>query len=215
MKNDSTAKASPNNDSLNRKPGTKPSFPLNEYTGDYMNKGYGTMKFFIERDTLWVDYNEAGLRTKSYLEHYHYDIFRPRSTDEKENPKDAPKVKFNMNTKGELVSVEMKFEPAVKDIVFEKEQKTIEINKNDLKKYEGTFEFAPGAEAKFYLKGEKTLYAFIEGQPEYELVASEKNKFFLKVLPDYKAVFEENDKGEILSVTFQQPNGNFKATKKK
>jgi hypothetical protein len=46
-------------------------------------------------------------------------------------------------------------------------------------------------------------------------VASEKNKFFLKVLPDYKAVFEENDKGEILSVTFQQPNGNFKATKKK
>lgn len=215
VKADSMAKVSPNNDSLNHKPGTKPSHGLMDYTGNYENKGYGKMKFFIERDTLWADYNEAGLRTKSYLEHYHYDVFRVRSIEEKENPNDAPKIKFNMNNKGEITSAEMRMEPAVKDIVFEKELKTIEIGKNDLKKYEGTFEFAPGAEAKFYIKGENILYAFIEGQPEYELVAIEKNKFALKILPDYKAQFEENDKGEIISVTFQQPNGSFKATKKK
>ncbi|HLF47112.1 MAG TPA: serine hydrolase, partial [Chitinophagaceae bacterium] len=215
LKADSTAKASPNNDSLNRKPGTKLSHELKDYTGIFENKGYGKAKIFIERDTLWVDYNEAGLRTKSYLEHYHYDVFRVRSTEEKENPKESPKMKFNMNTKGEIITFEMRMEPAVKDIVFEKELKTIDVGINDLKKYEGTYEFAPGAEAKFYIKGESTLFAFIEGQPEYEIVASEKNKFFLKVLPDYKAVFEENDKGEIISVSFVQPNGTFKATRKK
>ena len=86
---------------------------------------------------------------------------------------------------------------------------------DELKKYEGTYEFAPGQNAKFYIKGEKTLYAFIEGQPEYELVAVDKNKFDLKVLKGYSVQFEENDNGEIVSVSFVQPNGTFKATKKK
>lgn len=215
IKADSVISISPNKDSLNKKPGTKHSFSLKEYAGDYSNKGYGTMKFFIERDTLWIDYNEAGLRSKSYLEHYHFDIFRARSTDEKENPKDASKLKFNMNMKGEVESVEMKLEPAVNDIVFEKELKKIEISKSDLKKYVGEYEFRPGAEAKFYLKGESILYVFIEGQPEYELVPIEENKFALKILPDYKVEFEANDKKEIIAVTFIQPNGSFKATKKK
>ena len=215
IKADSTAKASPNNDSLNRKLGTKPSHELKDYTGTFENKGYGKAKIFFERDTLWADYNEAGKRTDSYLQHYHFDVFRLRSTEETEIPKDAAKMKFNMNVKGEITSFEMKMEPAVKDIVFDKENATIEIKKSELGKFVGEYELAPGAFAKFYIKGENTLYVFIEGQPEYELVASEKYKFFIKILSDYKVVFEENEKGEILSVSFQQPNGNFKATRKK
>ena len=215
LKAELTTKSTPNNDSLNRKPGTKPSHELTDYTGSFENKGYGIMKFFMERDTLWGDYNEAGLRTKSYLQHYHYDIFRIRSTEEKEDNKDAPKVRFHMNNKGEINSFEIQMEPAVKDIVFEKLPEIIEIDKDDLKKYTGDYELAPGVLAKFYIKGEKTLYAFIEGQPEYELVASGKNKFYIKILPDYKTEFEENDKGEIIAVSFVQPNGTFKAKKKK
>lgn len=215
IKADSAAKTSPNNDSLNRKTSTKPSHDLKDYTGTYENKGYGKAKIFIERDTLWADYNEAGLRTKSYLQHYHYEIFRVRSTEEKEDNKDAPKIKFNINTKGDIISFEMKMEPSVKDIVFDKEQTTIEVKKSDLEKYVGEYEFKPGATAKFYIKSENTLYAYIEGQPEYELVATEKNKFSLKIMPDFKAEFEENEKGEIVAVSFVQPNGTFKATKKK
>ena len=59
------------------------------------------------------------------------------------------------------------------------------------------------------------MYAFVEGQPEYELVPIDKNKFDLKTLKGYSALFESNDKGEIISVSFIQPNGTFKATKKK
>lgn len=214
VKADSVDNASPNTDSLNRIPGTKPSHLLNEYTGVYSNKGYGKVKIFFERDTVWLDYNEAGLRTKNYLQHYHYDVFRIRSTEETKENKDATKVKFNTNKKGEISSLEIQMETSVKDIVFEKESKTEKLSKEELKKYEGDYAFSQEANVKLYLKGD-ALYAFIEGQPEYELVAYEKNKFFLKVLPDYKAVFEMNEAGEAIAVTFQQPNGNFKALKKK
>jgi hypothetical protein len=213
-KTDSLINASPNTDSLNRKPGTKPSHLFNDYAGVYANKGYGQAKIFFERDTAWIDYNEAGLRTKSYLQHYHYDVFRIRSTEETKENKDATKVKFNIDKKGEITSLEIQMEPSVKDIIFEKELKTKEISKEYLMKYEGDYTFPQGGNVKLYLKGE-TLYVFIEGQPEYELVASEKHKFFIKILPDYKAVFEVSESGDVISVAFQQPNGNFKAIKKK
>ncbi|HWR32841.1 MAG TPA: hypothetical protein VN451_04925, partial [Chitinophagaceae bacterium] len=92
----------------------------------------------------------------------------------------------------------------------------MDLNKSDLKKYEGNYEMeiAPGQFAKFYVKNEKTLYAFIEGQPEYELIPVEKNKFDLKVMRGYSVVFEENEKGEIIAASFVQPNGIFKAKRK-
>ncbi len=215
IKADSISKTSPNNDSLNRKSGTKPLHEMKDYAGVYENKGYGQVKLFIEKDTLWADYNEAGKRTDSYLQHYHYDVFRIRSNEEKGENKEAAKFRFNTNNKGEVISLESKLEPGVKDIVFEKINESIEVKKSDLKKYEGDYELGPGVIAKFYTKGEKTLYAFIEGQPEYELMPIDKNKFELKALKGYSVFFEENEKGEILSASFIQPNGTFKATRKK
>jgi CubicO group peptidase (beta-lactamase class C family) len=215
LKNDSIAKASPNTDSINRKPNTKPSHELNDYTGSFENKGYSQVKIFMERDTMWIDYNEAGQRTKSYLQHYHYDVFRIRSTEETEDSKDATKVRFNTGSTGEITSLEIQMEPAVKDILFEKGSKAIEVKRSDLEKYVGEYELAPGILAKFYIKGEKTLYAFLEGQPEYELVPTDKNKFDIKILKGYRVQFEENEKGEILSASFIQPEGIFKASKKK
>lgn len=90
----------------------------------------------------------------------------------------------------------------------------MDVSKADLEKYTGEFEFAPGQGAKFYIKGEKILYAFIEGQPEYELVPVDKNKFDLKIMKGYSVQFESNEKGEITAVNFIQPNGTFKAKKK-
>jgi hypothetical protein len=203
----------PNTDSINRKPGTKPSHSKNEYTGIFENKGYGQAKIFLERDTIWIDYNEAGLRTKSYLQHYHYDVFRIRSTEEEGENFSAQKIRFITGDKGEVVSLETSMEPAVKDIVFEKLPPA--MKKSDLEKYTGEYEFnSPAATAKIYIKN-ATLFLFIEGQPEYELVAVEKNLFEIKTLKGYNVKFEPNEKGEIISCSFIQPNGTFKYTKKK
>lgn len=203
----------PNTDSINRKPGTNPSHSKNEYTGVFENKGYGQAKIFLERDTIWIDYNEAGLRTKSWLQHYHYDVFRIRSTEEEHENFSAQKIRFITGDKGEIVSLETSMEPAVKDILFEKLPPG--IKKSDLEKYTGEYEFnSPAATAKIYIKN-ATLFLFIEGQPEYELVAVEKNLFEIKTLKGYNVKFEPNEKGEMISCSFIQPNGTFTYHKKK
>ena len=211
LKADSTAKKAPNTDSINRKAGTKYSHDINDYAGEFENKGYGIIKTFRERDTTWIDYNEAGKRTKSYLEHYHYDVFRIRSTEETENPKSAPKIRFNTDEKGNLASLEIQMEPAVKDILFEK--LTPEVGKAELQKYPGDYDLN-GANVKVYIKGDNALMVLIPGQPDYELVPSKKDEFDIKVAKGYSVRFEVNEQNKVVSLTFVQPNGNFKATKK-
>ena len=211
LKAELTANTLPNNDSINRKPGTKPAHSLADYAGQFENKGYGVVKIFRERDTTWVDYNEAGKRTKSYLEHYHYDIFRIRSTEETENPKDAPKIRFNTDTKGTVISLETQMEPEVGDIVFAR--MVPGASKDQLQKYVGDYDLS-GSTVKVYIKGDNTLMVFLPGQPDYELVPSTKDVFDLKIAKGYSLKFEVTEKNEVLSMTFVQPNGNFKATRK-
>lgn len=213
-KDDSAAKTLPNMDSINRKPNTKPSHEKTAYAGVYENKGYGKVKIFIERDTIWVDYNEAGLRTKTYLQHYHYDVFRFRSTDEKEDARDAQKVRFLADNKGDITSLETQMEPSVKDIVFEKAGLSLAVGKKDLENYEGDYDLT-GATVKVYIRGENTLMVLVPGQPDYELVPAAEHVFDLKVVKGYSVKFEVNAKNEVLSLSFLQPNGIFKATKKK
>jgi hypothetical protein len=214
IKADSTAKASPNNDSLNRRTGTKYSHDINEYTGSFENKGYGIAKIFREKDTTWIDYNDAGKRTTSYLEHYHYDVFRVRSTEETENPKDALKIRFNSDVKGNIASFEMRLEPTVKDILFEKKPPSIKVQKDDLQKYAGDYELS-GVTVKVYIQGENTLIVSVPGQQDYELVPTQKHEFDLKIMKGFSVRFEVTEKNEASGLTFIQPNGNFKATRKK
>jgi CubicO group peptidase (beta-lactamase class C family) len=214
LKADLTVKTLPNTDSINRKPNTKPSHDLNDYTGVYENKGYGKAKIFIERDTLWIDYNEGGKRTKSYLQHYHYDVFRLRSTEETGDVKESAKLRFTTGMDGKISSIESALEPSVKDIVFEKLAPSVNVTKTDLQKYVGDYELE-SVIVKVYIRGESTLMVLVPGQPDYELVPTKKDEFDIKVAKGYSVRFEVTDKNEVLSLSFVQPNGVFKAPKKK
>ena len=207
------AKLLPNADSINRKPGTKPSHSLEDYTGSFENKGYGQVKIFQERDTIWMDYNEGGKRTSSYLQHHHYDVFRIRSTEESGENKDAPKVRFNSSTSGDIVSLEAQLEPSVKDIIFEKMAPTLVLGKKDLEKYTGDYSLS-SLTVKVYIRGENTLMVLVPGQPDYELVPTKKDEFNLKTLKGYSVRFDTNDKNETTALSFVQPNGIFTAKKK-
>ena len=207
------AKAMANSDSLNRKPNTKPLHDAEEYVGIYENKGYGQIKIFRENDTTWADFNEAGKRTKTYLQHYHYDVFRIRSTEETAESKDATKVLFITNTKGEIESIQAKFEQGVKDLVFEKLPPAFKVEKKDLEKYVGDYELS-GVTAKVYIRGENTLMVLVPGQPDYELTPTKKDEFNFKTLKGFSIKFDVNDKGETTMLSFIQPNGTFKAKKK-
>jgi CubicO group peptidase (beta-lactamase class C family) len=199
----------------NQKKGTAPSHSLKEYEGLYHHPGYGTMEVQLRKDSLF-GFTPGN---KIWLKHYHYDVFETFGIDDKEgidtSGESGLRIQFEMNEAGDISSVMMTLEPGLKPQEFTRKPKAKELTKEELKKYEGSYVLGPGAEARFYLKGEKTLYAFIEGQPEYELVATEKNKFMLKALSGFSVLFEENEKGEMVAVSFIQPNGTMKAPKKK
>ena len=204
------AKAIIKTDSLNRKKGTKPSLALADYAGTYSNPGYGNIEISFEKDQLSGKFNAFELN----LVHYHFDQF-DASIKSESNPRAEPfKFSFFLDGKGNVEKLTAPLQNGVKDIEFKKETKSIAVKKSELEKYAGDYEFTPEAKAKFYIKNE-TLYAFIEGQPEYELEPVKKDEYKLKVISGYSVKFETNDKGDIVAVNFIQPNGNFKATRKK
>lgn len=206
-----SAKAIVKNDSIGHVFNTKPSQDLKNYSGSFSNPGYGSIDIILKDGKLTSKFSSIDIR----LDHFHYDQFKAVILDPSLEGREPIRFSFHIDDKGEINKLTVPFEAGTKDIEFIKEKKSLDLTTLELKKYEGDYEFAPGAGAKFYIKGEKTLYAFIAGQPEYELVAVGKNKFDLKLLKGYSVQFDENEKGEIISVNFIQPNGIFKATKKK
>jgi len=208
------AKEAETSSTSNRKTGTQPSHHKSEYAGLFNHPGYGSFEILLRNDSLFL----SSPNDLTWLRHYHYDVFEVLPIDKKTGidttQKETLKISFQSNTAGDLNSVLIPLQPGLKDIEFTRKSKPKEMSKEEIGRYAGEFEFAPGQGVKFYLKGDKTLFAFIEGQPEYELVPVGKNKFDLKVLTGYSVLFEENEKGEMVSVSFIQPNGTFKAKKK-
>lgn len=202
-----------NPDSANRIPNTKASHTIKEYAGLYENPGYGQAKLFMERDTLWIEYNDAGERTKAYLQHYHYDIFRIRSTEEEGEATETQKIAFTSNNSGDINSFSIAMEQGVKDIVFSKLPPSIKVTKESLAKYVGEYQL-PGAIAKVYIRGENTLMVLVPGQPDYELVPTKLHEFDFKILKGFSVRFNVNDKSESTELSFIQPNGTFKAKRK-
>jgi CubicO group peptidase (beta-lactamase class C family) len=195
-----------------QKTGTKPSHILVEYTGEYSNPGYGTLEIFVKNDSLFA---KAG-KNNMWLKHYHYDVFAPYAVEEgKIDTLGGIPIQFNFRTNdsGDISSFVSKLEPAVDHLEFKRTPKGVIMEKADLEKYVGDYEL-PGIVAKVYIKGENTLYLLVPGQPEYELLALEKNKFALKILDGYKLEFVEGESGNIEEVLFVQPNGTFKAKRK-
>lgn len=191
---------------------TTTSHALNDYTGAYSNSAYGKFEVIQKGDSLFAKLKNE----KWWLGQFHYDIFRPYETSEGIDSTEKSPIRFQFNTglNGEIESASIfNFEPTIPaPIVFKRSNAAKEISQDDLNKYTGTYLLA-GTEIKTYIKN-KVLFVFVPGQPEYELVAVGNNKFDFKKIPGYAVLFEMNDKGTTSSLTFKQPNGNFKATKK-
>ncbi|MEM9680387.1 MAG: serine hydrolase, partial [Bacteroidota bacterium] len=192
---------------------TRPSHISLDYTGSYTNPGYGTFLIEVKNDSLFSRVNDDEL----YLHHYHYDTFELITV--KENKVDTTeygkslKVKFNTNDAGDISNAEIKLEPTLDPIEFKRTPNTIDIDAETLEQYVGEYELA-GTTIKVYTKNETTLYVFVPGQPEYELIATDTHKFSFKVLEGFKLEFLSSDDGKINALKTIQPNGTFTAQRK-
>jgi CubicO group peptidase (beta-lactamase class C family) len=197
----------------NNKPTGKTTHELKDYEGFYSNKGYGVVEVQAQRDSLFAF---LGKHTW-WLRHVQYDLFEPFEKDVNDGIDTADKsdpIQFQMNVSGEIERVDIKLEAALRAISFAKSPKPKEISKDSLQKYVGEYEMS-GISMKVYIKNEKALYLFVPRQPEYELLLVDKDKFSIKTLSGYFVQFGVNDKNEAIELLAIQPNGTFKATRKK
>lgn len=197
----------------NKVEGTKPSHNLLEYTGDYLNAGYGTLTMFHMDDMLL---GITSLGDTLQFEHYHYDIFGVRDfEDGKPDTSDemSLKLSFISNPSGEIAGFEAKIEQALDPIRFDRKPAVVEMSGDDLNIYVGAYEVA-GTPIKIYTKDENKLFLFVEGQPEYELLPLGDHLFTFKTMDGFKTEFLEDAEGNIEAVNMIQPNGTFKAVKK-
>jgi len=196
------------------KQGTKPSHALVDYDGIYKNDAYGKFDIVAKGDSLFGQLQKE----RWWLQQVHFDVFMPYETKEGIDTADKSPIRFQFNTSvnGDIESVAIHgMEPALDHpIVYKRSNRAKPLTGAELKRYVGEFEIA-GATIKAYIQNDKTLFVLVPGQPDYELVPNGNHLFDFKAVPGYSVLFEVNDKGETVSLTFKQPNGNFKAMKKK
>ena len=194
---------------------TKPSHNLIEFTGEYDLKGYGDFDVIYKNDSLFANFK----RMKVWLKHYHYNVFTPYEVkngivDEEEGLASQLKFNFTTNLSGDIATANIFMEQTLSEpMSFKRTPNTIDVDETQLEAYSGKYELGEMTITVFAKNN--TLYASVPGQTDYELLATAKHKFNLKILDGYKVEFSENDNGEIEAVNLIQPNGTFKATRKK
>ena len=95
-----------------RKTGTQPSHPLEDYIGDFEHPGYGIFTIAKEAAGLEASYNS----TFSPLEHYHYDTFTFAVHGS------TKRVTFSTDVHGDVDRLSVPLETAVGDIVFTRQK---------------------------------------------------------------------------------------------
>jgi hypothetical protein len=209
-----TAKEAEKIKTSSKKNNTSPSHPLKEYEGMYNHPAYGNFDIYLVNDSLFAKVGKDVL----WLRHFHYDIFEPFDKDPAEGIDTTDKsplhFQFTMDEGGDINAVMLQLEPTLPPLKFIKTPKPKQITIAELQKYVGDYDLKT-AVVKVYIKDSKTLFVIVPGQPEYELIPVEKDKFALKIINGYFVQFEVNDAGEATALTFVQPNGSFKASRKK
>jgi len=189
-----------------------PQHQPKDFTGFYENLGYGQFEIIVENDSLFA----VLPLWKLYLEHKHFDIYNSyKVTDEGIDTSDEGLAfNFQIDNEGEIYNLKLKIEPTLEPLEFIRKPKTIDVEETTLQSYVGKYDLS-GTILKTYIKEKNSLYLFIKGQPEYELLPTDKHKFSFKVLDGFKVEFIENKEGEIGEIKVIQPNGTFRAVKKK
>ena len=191
-----------------RKLNTKPSHPYEDYTGDFEHPGYGIITISKKAgEPLKAVYNSIEFTMK----HYHYDVFEFHNDLFVDTPM---KVSYYTDVKGNIQSLAIKLEQAVKEIVFTRMPPKKMKEKSFLEKFVGGYELE-GMTVTIRLKGKDTLFLSVPGQPEYELVPYKGTEFNLRNLSGFSIEFILDKSGAVIEAKVNQPNGVFTAKKKK
>ena len=187
-----------------RKTGTHPSHPLEDYTGDFVHPAYGVVSIELNDQRLKATHNSI----VSELQHYHYDVFELKL----EHFDMTELVSFFMDTKGNITSLSIPWEPTVKDIIFTRMPDQGMMETSFLEKFVGDYDLF-GQTITISLR-ENHLSASLSGQPDYELVPYQGTEFTLNNLSGFSIKFVLDSAEVVTEAVITQPNGIFTAKKK-
>jgi CubicO group peptidase (beta-lactamase class C family) len=204
-----TKKGEETSPELQRKMGTSPTHPLEEYGGVYEHPGYGTLDVMVKDGKLQAVHNGIS----SLLDHWHYDVFSIREdTEELLISRKGMKFSFHMNVNGEIDTLSIPFEPKTSPIVFHKKVADNFSNLSYCRRFVGSYEIY-GLVCEFAIR-DNALIAIIPGQPIYELVPVNDNEFNVKSRLEYAVRFVKDDAGEFSQVLLVSPYGAYTAHRK-
>lgn len=188
-----------------RVPDTQPSHDLDAYTGEFEHPGYGTVTVRREGEQLRLTLNKLD----APLTHFHYDIFLAVV----ERFFFSSKVHFFIGPKGEIESLSIALEPAVKEITFKRAASKEMQERSFLEQFVGDYEVL-SLICTVALRGEKTLYLTVPGQPDYELLPYQGTAFQIKGHAGFSIEFKRNEQGTVTDAVLTQPQGTVTAKRK-
>ncbi len=191
-----------------RKPGTKPAHPLEEYAAEYEHPAYGVMRVRVEGNTLAAEFHGIPLA----LEHWHFETFRA-VPQEAALAQQTLMMQFLTNLQGNVDRLSAPLEPLVPEIVFRRRPPARLSDPAFLRTLLGSYrsELIPTLSATVSLRGESTLTVTLPGQPTYELLPVRGTEFRIRTLEGFHVRFELDAAGAPIQILFVQPNGVFAA----
>jgi hypothetical protein len=186
-----------------RKTGTSPAHPLDEYTGQYDHPAYGAVSIVRDGDNLTARFHDIPMR----INHWHYETFRGEVDD---TALSEAKLFFQFFTdiNGEVEHLTVPFEPSVAPIVFKKRPPARLTDATFLRQLAGTYAMAGNPEFKMAVTfNGATLTLTLPGQPPYVLEPAYGTTFQLKGMSGFSARFVLGSQGEPAELKLIQPNG--------
>jgi hypothetical protein len=187
---------------LDKVENTKPSHPIEDYSGVFEHPAYGDLTVSLKENELQFDFHKIILP----LNHYHFDRF---DTPDDEND-GKWSVNYLTNPQGEIDKLVMPVDEG--EVIFTRKPDAKMTDPSFLTQYTGNYELA-GQTIKLSLNEDNKLVVVIPGQPVFELVPIKVDKFKIKQFSDIIIQFI-NENGMITGFDLSQPSGVFRYTKK-
>lgn len=182
-----------------------PSRPLNEYVGDYVHPGYGSITIEAVADGLVWKYR--GL--SGAMIHRHYDIFDLEEKPDTLWPGRLP-ITFLYDREGYIDRLCAPFEQQVADIIFRRAARGESLDPEFRKACVGIYLSGP-VKHVVALDSEGQLTLSPTGQPTYRLAPYRDCVFLIQELTGYRVEFLRDAGGKATKIIFHQPDGTFQA----
>jgi CubicO group peptidase (beta-lactamase class C family) len=180
--------------------GARHARPLDDYQGDYVHPGYGTLTITQNGGVL-----EPSLGTMTLsLAHRHYETFDLAWHEMGDQPVIFP-LTFLSDPDGVVNALTVRFEPLVEPLRFDR--RPDEQGPELLRRLCGGYAMGP-IELVVALRGERTLTVTAPGSPPLDLVPAGGLRFRVKDQPAITAEFELGDDGAVTRLV-AQPFGIF------